>query len=89
MVLAINQETENVDPSHQAELRAHVEQMGLPFPILLDSELQVWGQYCVNALPSSVILGRGGEIAFAEPNYYWASQDNLISALSDLNALRD
>ncbi|MDF1555081.1 MAG: TlpA disulfide reductase family protein [Deferrisomatales bacterium] len=89
VVLAINQETENVDPAHLEKLRADVAQMGLEFPVLLDTDLQVWGAYCVNALPTSIIVGRQGQIAFAEPNYYWASQDNLTAALRDLDALHD
>jgi peroxiredoxin len=89
VVLAINQETENADPAQLEKLRADVSQMGLQFPVLLDTELEVWGAYCVNALPTNIIVGRQGEIAFAEPNYYWASEDNLVAALRGLGALRD
>jgi len=89
VVLAINQETENVDPEHLARLREDVTTMGLEFPVLLDTELEVWGEYCVNALPTNIIIDRDGQVAFAEPNYYWASQDQLTAALRDLDALRD
>ena len=89
VVLAINQETENVEPAQLEKLRADVGKMGLEFPVLLDTDLQVWGAYCVNALPTSIIVGRQGEIAFAEPNYYWASQENLTAALRDIDALHD
>jgi peroxiredoxin len=87
VVLAINQETENAQQEHLDRLRASVAEMGLEFSVLLDTELDVWGAYCVNALPTSIIVGRGGEVAFAEPNYYWASPDNLTAALRALDAI--
>jgi thiol-disulfide isomerase/thioredoxin len=42
VVLAINQETEDADPEHLARLQEEVTTMGLEFPVLLDTELDVW-----------------------------------------------
>lgn len=89
VVLAINQETENAQQEGLDRLRAAVDEMGLEFQVLLDTELAVWGEYCVNALPTSIIVDRGGDVVFSEPNYYWASPDNLTAALRGLNALHD
>jgi hypothetical protein len=47
------------------------------------------GEYGVNALPTNIIIDSDGGIAFAEPNYDWASQDQLTAALRDLDALDD
>ncbi len=87
VVLAINQETEHAEPGAVAVLKQEIGEMGVEFPVLLDSELEVWGSYCVNALPTSIVIGRDGRVAFAEPNYYWASQDHLVAALTEQGVL--
>jgi peroxiredoxin len=84
IVLAINQETQNLSPAHVAQLREEVESLGIEFPVLLDKELSVWKSYCINALPTSIILDREGVVRFAEPNYYWASQKKIRSVLKEL-----
>lgn len=84
VVLAINQETQNLSPTHVAKLKEEITNLGIQFPILLDKELEVWKSYCINALPTSVILDREGKVRFAEPNYYWASQKKIKAILADL-----
>lgn len=85
VILAVNQETQNLSPSHVEKLHGEVSEMGIQFPVLLDKELDVWKSYCINALPTSVILDREGRVRFQEPNYYWASQEKIKKVLSDLN----
>ncbi len=85
VVLAINQETQNLSPAHVAKLKDEVTSLGIQFPILLDKNLDVWKSYCINALPTSVILDRKGAVRFAEPNYYWASQKKIKEVLSELD----
>lgn len=84
VVLAINQETQNLSASHVAKLKEETSNLGIQFPILLDKNLEIWKSYCINALPTSVILDREGKVKFAEPNYYWASQKKIKAILGDL-----
>jgi peroxiredoxin len=83
-VLAINQETQNLSATHVAKLKEEIEGLGIEFPVLLDKELEVWKSYCINALPTSVILDRSGKARFVEPNYYWASQKKIKAVLQEL-----
>jgi peroxiredoxin len=87
VVLAVNQETQNLSETHVAQLRRQVAELGVEYPIVLDKALDVWGEYCINALPTSVIVDREGRIRFAEPNYYWASQDKITKVLTELEVL--
>jgi len=89
VVLAINQETQNLSPKHVEKLKTELKELGISFPILLDKELDVWSSFCINALPTSVILDRDGKVYFAEPNYYWASQEKITKALVDLGVLSE
>ena len=84
VVLAINQETQNLSPVHVAKLKEEIGGLGIQFPVLLDKNLEVWKSYCINALPTSVILDREAKVRFAEPNYYWASQKKIKAILSNL-----
>lgn len=84
VILAINQDTKNLSQTHIESLREETTQMGLEFPILFDTEFEVWQKYGINALPTSVIVDKTGMIVFAEPNYYWASQKKIRSVLAGL-----
>ncbi len=88
VVLAINQETQNLSPTHVARLRKEIQDLGIEFPVLLDKNLDVWKMFCINALPTSVILDREGKVRFAEPNYYWASQKKIRKVLDELGIAR-
>ena len=87
-VLAINQETQNLSATHVAKLKEEIEGLGIEFPILLDKELAVWKSYCINALPTSVILDKEGLVRFVEPNYYWASQKKIKAVLQELGVAK-
>jgi peroxiredoxin len=87
VVLAVNQETQYLSQTHVEQLKQKVAEWGVQYPILLDKGLEVWGEYCINALPASVIVDRQGEVRFAEPNYYWASAEKITTVLSDLGVL--
>jgi len=84
VILAINQETQNLSQAHVEKLRAEASELGISFPVLLDKNLEVWKSYCINALPTSVVLDREGRVRFQEPNYYWASQGKIKQVLSGL-----
>lgn len=89
VILAINQESEQTAHHHKAAMAASVAEWEIPFQILLDEDLNIWGQYCLNALPTSVIVDREGNVHFAEPNFYWASVDNITAALQELGVLHN
>jgi peroxiredoxin len=84
VVLAINQDTKNLSDTHIEKLKASIDEMGLEFPVLIDKEFEAWQKYGINALPTSVIVDREGKVAFAEPNYYWASQKKIKAVLAGL-----
>jgi peroxiredoxin len=80
VVLLVNQDSDKtLSPDRIVELR---EKLSLPFPILVDSGLVLWDRFGINALPTSVVIGKDGRIVFAEPNFYWASPEKLLRAVS-------
>lgn len=83
-ILAVNQETQLLSPAHVAKLREELRALGIELPVPLDRELSVWQDYCIGALPTTVILDREGIVRFAEPNFYWASREKIESVLRGL-----
>jgi peroxiredoxin len=89
VVLAVNQETQTLSAAHVAKLKEEIESLGITFPVLLDKDLEVWKSFCINALPTSVILDREGKVRFAEPNYYWASQKKFRAILAEMGVAKE
>lgn len=78
-VLLVNQDSEkNVSLNR---IRKIQEKLGIAFPILLDEGLSLWENFGINALPTSVVVGKNGEIRFVESNFYWASPEKLLAAV--------
>ncbi len=79
-VILVNQDSEKSVPAER--VRAYREKLGITFPILIDEGLSLWEHYGINALPTSVVIGRNGLITLVEPNFYWASPEKLLDATS-------
>ncbi|MGE5190516.1 MAG: peroxiredoxin family protein [Gemmatimonadota bacterium] len=78
-VLLVNQDSEN--RISRDRVRAVREKLGIRFPVLLDEGLALWEVYGINALPTSVVVGKDGAVKLVEPNFYWGSRDNLLAAV--------
>jgi len=79
-VLLINQDSEKmVSRERIAEMR---DRFSLPFTIIVDSGLVLWDRFGINALPTSVVIGKDGRVVHAEANFYWETPEKLLKAIS-------
>ncbi|GAB4366854.1 MAG: hypothetical protein Kow00128_10700 [Deltaproteobacteria bacterium] len=81
VVVAINQESQNISRAHIERIRNTLKDWKIDFPVLLDKNLDAWNSFCINALPTSIILDKSGVVRWAEANYYWASQDKIAEVI--------
>ncbi len=81
VVVAINQESQNVSKTHLDRIKGTLQDWKIDFPVLIDRNLDAWNAYCINALPTSIILDKKGIVRYAEANYYWASQDKFADVI--------
>lgn len=81
VVVAINQESQNISRAHIERIKKTLVDWKIGFPVLLDKNLEAWNAFCINALPTSIILDKKGIVRFAEANYYWATQDKLSEVI--------
>lgn len=84
VVIAINQESQNVSKVHVDRIRSTLSDWRIDFPVLLDRDLNAWNTFCINALPTSIILDKKGTVRWAEANYYWASQDSIARVIQTI-----
>lgn len=78
-VLLVNQDSERKVSLDR--VRAICSKLEIAFPVLLDEGLSLWDHFGINALPTSVVVGRNGRITLVEPNFYWASPEKLLAAI--------
>jgi len=81
VVVAINQESQNVSRAHIERIRDTLRDWKIDFPVLMDRDLDAWNSFCINALPTSIILDKSGKVRWAESNYYWASQETIAGVI--------
>ena len=78
-VLLVNQDSEKAAPRDKiAEMR---NRLALPFHVIMDSGLVLWDRFGINALPTSVVVGKDGRIVYAEPNFYRESPGRILDAV--------
>lgn len=79
VVVLINQDSEKSVPRERiVEMR---DRLSLTFPIIVDSGLVLWDRFGINALPTSVVIGKDGRTVYAESNFYWATPEKLLAAV--------
>ncbi|HYN74451.1 MAG TPA: TlpA disulfide reductase family protein [Candidatus Methanoperedens sp.] len=88
-VLAINQESQNISRAHIERIRKTLQESKIDFPVLIDRNLDAWNTFCINALPTSIIVDPKGKVRFAEPNYYWATQDKIADIIAEIRKERN
>ena len=76
-VLAVNVDGENLDSRRRSEIERFVEEKDLPFPVLLDGDLEAFAAYGVMAHPSSVVIGRDGRITYTLGGYPLSYREEL------------
>ena len=80
VVLLVNQDSErSASRERIVEMR---DRLSLPFPVIVDSGLVLWDRFGINALPTSVVVGKDGLVVYAESNFYWESPEKLLKAVS-------
>lgn len=84
VVLAINQESQNISSAHIDRIRKTLKESKIDFPVLIDRNLDAWNAFCINALPTSIIIDPKGKVRFAEANYYWATQDKFADVIGEI-----
>ncbi len=77
-IIAINVDDQKVTPAGKMKIEKLVLEMDLPFPVIIDNNLDIFYSFGVIAVPSTAILDTKGVLRFTPPGYSLTTRD-LIS----------
>ena len=81
-VIAVNCDKEHLSGADRQEVLRAAAQLRLPFPVVFDEGLRTYAAYGVMALPSTLILGADGKIAYTLAGYPFTYRDELREQLA-------
>ena len=79
-VVAVNQDS----PSDQSKVKPFVKQKRFNFVVVLDEDKDLWDQFHVNALPTSILIDQTGHIVYTHTGYKPGDETEIIEALEEL-----
>jgi peroxiredoxin len=63
---------------------ALAQQLGITFPVLFDTDKQVSQRYDVDAMPSTILIDRGGKVRYIHRGYRPGYEDQYTSQVREL-----
>ncbi len=79
-IVAVNQDS----PSDQSKVKPFVKQKRFNFVVILDEDKDLWDQFNVNALPTSILIDQTGHVVYTHVGYKPGDQAEIIAALEKL-----
>ncbi len=79
-IVAVNQDS----PSDQSKVKPFVKQKRFNFVVVLDEDKDLWDQFHVNALPTSILIDQTGHIVYTHTGYKPGDETEIIEALEEL-----
>jgi tetratricopeptide (TPR) repeat protein len=84
-IVAVNIDGENLDYRRRQEVLSSIDDLRLPFPVLLDENLEAFAAYGVMAHPSAVVIDGEGSVTYTLGGYPLSLReelrDNLLKVL--------
>ena len=88
-VVAVNVEGQTVTPAIRAKIEKTVADLDLPFPVILDEDLEAFYSYGVVAVPSTAVLDRDGILRYDPAGYSFSIRDKLVDSTQVLLGLKE
>ncbi len=79
-IVAVNQDS----PSDQSKVKPFVKQKRFNFVVVLDEDKDLWDQFNVNALPTSILIDQTGHVVYTHTGYRPGDEAEIIKALEEL-----
>ena len=81
-VVAINQDS----PSDHAKVKPYVRQKRFDFVVIIDEDKDLWDQFNITALPTTIVIDQSGNITYAHTGYKTGDEKELRSQIEALFA---
>ncbi len=86
-VYAVNVDGQNVTPTVHKQVKQVVNEMELPFPVVIDQGLELFYSYGVIAVPSLALVDTEGRLSYGPSGYSFPIRDRLIDSIEELLGL--
>jgi tetratricopeptide (TPR) repeat protein len=83
-VLAVNVESPNIGSELRDQIAETVQSLDLPFPVILDDDLEIFAGYGVVAVPSTAVLDGTGVLRYGPAGYSYFIRDQLVDSVAIL-----
>ena len=84
-IVAVNEDS----PSDQSKVKPFIKQERFNFVVVLDEDKDLWDQFHVNALPTSILIDQTGHIVYTHTGYKPGDETKIIEALEELFSLKN
>ena len=84
-IVAINEDS----PSDHSKIKPYVKQKRFNFLVVLDEDKDIWDQFNVNALPTTILIDQSGTVLYYHTGYKPGDENELIGKLDKLFSLEN
>lgn len=87
-IIAINVEGQNISPASRTLVMKKVEELKLPFPVILDESLEIFYSFGVIAVPSTAIVDTSGIMRYGPAGYSLTTRDLIEDSIKVLLGMK-
>lgn len=87
-VIAVNVENQKISPEERKSVIDKISELDLPFPVIIDSDLSIFYEFGVIAVPSTAILDTSGVLRFAPSGYSLNTRDLIVDSVEVLLGIK-
>jgi len=86
--IAVNVEDQTIAPATKANIEQKVAELQLPFPVIIDRNLEIFYSFGVIAVPSTAVLDTTGSLRYAPSGYSLTTHDRIVDSIEVLLGIR-
>jgi len=87
-IIAVNVNNQKISPEEKKLILDKISELDLPFPVILDDNLNIFYEFGVIAVPSTAILDTTGVLRYAPSGYSLTTKDLIIDSVEVLLGLK-
>ncbi len=88
-IIAVNVESQKISPKLKEKIINFTQELDLPFPVIIDNNLEIFYQFGVIAVPSTAISDTTGIMRFDPAGFSLTTKDLIIDSIDVLLGKKD
>ncbi len=88
-VIAVNVESQSISSLLRDKIKAKVIELEVPFPVIVDENLEIFDTFGVVAVPSTALIDTDGTLLYGPAGYSYVIRDRLADSTQVLLGLKE